>query len=72
MLEKQERLGVKLMPTCRDITRMVLAAEAHPLGAGARFVVRAHWLICKGCNNFGKQIKLMRKATARWRGYTRD
>jgi hypothetical protein len=60
------------MPTCRDITRRVLEGEERRLGRAERLVIRAHWLICKGCSNFGGQVELMRKASARWRSYTED
>lgn len=63
---------MKLMPTCRDITRRVLEGEERRLGSTERLVIRAHWLICKGCSNFGRQVELMRKATARWRSYAED
>jgi hypothetical protein len=58
------------LPTCRQITRMVLAGEERPLGQAEKLVVRAHYLICRGCTNFGKQVELMRKASARWRAYS--
>ncbi|MDC8774036.1 anti-sigma factor family protein [Roseateles albus] len=63
----KEKTGVKLMPNCKDITRMTLAGEDRRLGAGARLVIRAHRLFCTGCNNFGKQLVLMRQTATQWR-----
>lgn len=58
------------LPDCRKITRIVLEGEDRPLGHVERLTVRAHYLICKSCTNFGKQVELMRRASQRWRGYS--
>jgi hypothetical protein len=58
------------LPNCREITRMVLEGEERPLGQTEKLIVRAHYLICRGCTNFGKQVELMRKASERWRNYS--
>ena len=55
---------------CREVTRLVLEGEERALSPGEKITVRAHYLICKGCTNFGKQVELMRKASARWRKYS--
>ncbi|MCV2352952.1 zf-HC2 domain-containing protein [Paucibacter sp. B2R-40] len=60
------------LPNCKEITRLVLEGEERPLGRAEKLVVRAHYLICRGCTNFGKQVELMRKASARWRNYSED
>ncbi|MCV2367817.1 zf-HC2 domain-containing protein [Paucibacter oligotrophus] len=58
------------LPKCKDITRMVLEGEERRLGQTEQLLIRAHYLICKGCTNFGKQVELMRKASAQWRSYS--
>lgn len=63
---------MKLIPSCRDITHIVLAGEDRPLGQFTQVLVRAHRLFCSACNNFGKQVDLMRKANTRWRSYAKE
>ncbi|MCV2355555.1 zf-HC2 domain-containing protein [Paucibacter sp. B2R-40] len=63
---------MKLMPSCKDITHIVLAGEDRQLRAGERLLVRAHWMICSGCKNFGKQLGMMRQASARWRDCSKE
>ncbi|MCV2358345.1 zf-HC2 domain-containing protein [Paucibacter sp. TC2R-5] len=58
------------LPNCREVTRLVLEGEERPLRSSEKLAVRAHFLICKACTNFGKQVELMSKASARWRGYS--
>ncbi len=58
------------LPNCKQITRMVLEGEERPLGQAERLLIRTHYMICKGCTNFGKQVDLMRKASERWRNYS--
>ncbi len=60
------------LPDCREITRIVLEAEDRPLGTAEQLLVRVHYLICRGCTSFGKQVELMRKASAQWRNYSED
>jgi hypothetical protein len=60
---------VKFKPSCRDVTRMVLAGQDRQLGPVKLTLIRVHRLFCRACDNFGKQVELMRKASARWRSY---
>nr|WP_295083172.1 zf-HC2 domain-containing protein [uncultured Roseateles sp.] len=62
----------KPMRNCREITALVLQAEDRQLGLGERLSVRLHMLICKACPRFLQQVKLMRKASARWRSYSEE
>jgi len=62
----------KPMRNCREITALVLQAEDRQLGLGERLSVRLHMLICKACPRFLQQVSLMRKASARWRGYSEE
>jgi hypothetical protein len=55
------------LPNCKQITRIVLEGEDRPLGHAERLVIRSHYLICRSCSNFGKQVELMRRASTRWR-----
>lgn len=60
------------LPNCKEVTRLALEGESRPLASGERLGIRVHRLFCKGCANFGKQVDLMRKATAHWRSYSGD
>ena len=60
------------LPNCREITRIVLEGEDRSLRRTEQMVVRAHYLICRNCTSFGKQVALLRKASARWRSYSED
>jgi hypothetical protein len=60
---------MKLMRTCRDVTRLVLESQDRPLRPLEAVSLRLHWLICDGCRRFRDQQKLMRVALDRWRGY---
>lgn len=58
------------MPSCRDITRLVLQAQDRALPWRERLAIRLHMLACKACPRFAGQLALMRRASARWRQYS--
>ena len=60
---------MKLLPTCRDVTRLVLEGEDRSLTRGERWAMRFHWLICDACRHFRKQSADMRVAMDRWPQY---
>lgn len=60
------------LPNCKEVTRLALEGENRALASRERLTIRVHRLFCKGCTNFGKQLDLMRKASARWRSYTEE
>lgn len=55
--------------SCREITRLVIEGEDRPLALGERWRVRLHMMVCKACPRFADQLRLMRGAMGRWRGY---
>lgn len=63
---------MKPFKTCRDVTRLVLQGEDRPLSLAERLAVRLHMMICAACPRFTQQLRLMRKAGARWRAYAAD
>lgn len=63
---------MKLLPTCRDVTHLVLEGEERPLSLTERWAMRLHWLICDACRNFRQQSAGMRVAMDRWRKYRDD
>ncbi|MEJ6004127.1 zf-HC2 domain-containing protein [Paucibacter sp. AS339] len=60
----------KVLPSCRDITQLVLQGEDRELSLGERFKMRMHLMICKACPIFVEQVALMRQASQRWRRYS--
>ena len=60
---------MKMMRTCRDVTRLVLESQDRPLRLGETLALRLHWLACDGCRRFRDQQRLMRQALDRWRAY---
>ena len=60
---------MKLNLTCREVARLVLEGEDRALSAGERLRVRLHMLICAACPRFARQVRLMRRAMGRWKGY---
>lgn len=55
------------MPSCRDITRLVLEREERALTPWERLKLRLHMLACKACPRFERQVSFMREAMGRWR-----
>ena len=60
---------MKILRTCRDVTRLVLESQDRPLRPLETVSLRLHWMICDGCRRFRSQQQLMRVALDRWRGY---
>ena len=60
---------MKLKLNCRDATRLVLQAEDRPLRTSEKLAVRFHLLICQACPEFSRQVRFMRQAMGRWKGY---
>ena len=61
--------AMKILPTCQDVTRLVLESQDHALPPLARLQMRLHWLMCDRCRHFRKQAALMRQAMRGWRAY---
>ncbi|MGQ0710447.1 MAG: zf-HC2 domain-containing protein [Rhodoferax sp.] len=55
------------MLNCHDATRLMSQAQEHPLSLGDSMSLRLHVMMCSGCRNFGKQMKVLRTIT---RAYT--
>ena len=50
-----------MMPSCKDVTRLVSEGLDRELGFGERVALRVHFLMCKGCRNFEQQMTMLRK-----------
>ena len=63
---------MRLLPTCREVTRLALLGQDQRLPLGKRALMRMHWTICTACTNFREQLAFMKKAGARWRHYSEE
>jgi len=45
-----------MIPSCRDVTRLVASGEIETVGFWRRIGVRLHWLICAYCRRYRRQI----------------
>jgi hypothetical protein len=55
--------------TCREVTSLVLAREDRRLALRERAAIRLHFLVCKACPVFERQVLTMRNALDGWRHY---
>jgi len=60
---------MKILRSCRDVTRLVLESQDRPLRPLESASLRLHWMICDGCRHFRSQQQLMRVALDRWRSH---
>ena len=51
-----------MMISCREVTRLVSEGLDRKLGFGERIALRAHFMMCRGCENARKQIEFLRDA----------
>jgi hypothetical protein len=51
-----------MMPSCKEVSRLVSEGLDRDLAFGERVALRVHFLMCKGCRNFEAQLKLLRTA----------
>lgn len=58
-----------IIGTCREVTALVLAREDRRLRLRERLAVRVHFLVCKACPVFERQVLSMRQALDGWRNY---
>ena len=55
------------MLTCKETSVLLSQAQDRPLGLGERLRLKLHLLVCAGCTNFSRQLKLIRAAIHRQR-----
>ncbi len=63
---------MRLLPTCREVTRLALLGQDQPLPLRKRVLMHMHWAICEACTHFRGQLAFMKKANARWRQYSEE
>lgn len=54
------RLMVRVMPSCRDITREISEAMDHELPLRKRLSIRLHVSMCSLCRRYEQQLHLLR------------
>ena len=50
-------MGPLMMPTCREVSRMVASDELASAGWRRRLAFRLHWLMCRHCRRYSRQIE---------------
>lgn len=53
----------KLMYSCEQASKLSSRAMEEPLGRMERSLLRLHLMMCRGCTNFSRQIKFLRRAS---------
>lgn len=48
------------MRSCRDVSQLLSESLERPLGFSERWSLRLHLMICRNCENFSRQLKLLR------------
>ena len=51
---------IRSTPPCREVVRLLSEAMDRPIPLRRRIAVRLHFLICKWCERYQKQIELIR------------
>jgi hypothetical protein len=51
--------------TCKQVSVLLSHAQDRPLGALERLRLEAHLKVCRGCENFQKQLDFLRRALRR-------
>jgi hypothetical protein len=51
------------MMNCRVATRLMSEAQERPISLSENLSLRMHRMMCRGCRNFEKQMRLLRKAS---------
>lgn len=59
---------MKFMATCKEVSGLMSQAQDRRLGAGEKFKLNVHLMMCRGCRNFGDQLLFIRAAVKRYVG----
>ena len=54
-----------MMLSCKEVTQLVSQGLDRRLGGGERLRLRLHFLICRSCTNFARQMQFLRAALER-------
>ena len=50
------------MLSCKEVTKVCSDELERPLKLGEQVSLRAHLMMCSGCTNYRKQLRLLREA----------
>lgn len=50
------------MLSCKEVTAVCSAEMERPLRLGEKVSLRAHLMMCSGCANYRRQMKVLRQA----------
>lgn len=56
-----------MMMNCKQATALISQGQDRPLSRRERIALRLHTLICRGCNNYNKQMAFIRETMKRLR-----
>jgi hypothetical protein len=56
---------IRMTPSCREIVGLISEDLDCPVPLGTRFKIRVHFLICKWCERYRRQLLFMRNAIRR-------
>lgn len=56
------------MLSCREATALMSQEQDRHLGLAERMALRLHVLMCAGCNNYRRQMHVLREAFRRFGG----
>lgn len=51
-----------LMSSCKEVTRLISEGLDRDLGFVERVTLRVHFVVCKGCRTFERQMARLREA----------
>ena len=57
---------------CKHATTLMSQGQDRQLTATERLRLRFHLVICNGCNNYNKQLDIIRKTIRKLGGHTED
>ena len=63
---------MRLLSTCREVTRLALLGQDQQLPLRQRALMRLHLAFCEACTHFRAQLVFMKKAGGRWRQYAEE
>jgi hypothetical protein len=55
------------MLNCKEATRLMSQEQDRELTLGERVALRYHTMLCIGCTNYRKHMRVLRKAAERFR-----
>lgn len=54
------------MLSCKEATALMSQEQDRPLGLAERLALRLHVLICEGCSNYRRHMRVLRDALRRF------